>query len=109
MPASDEVTIDPLVPSTLTADELDRHASEFASAIPSRMYSIAQIQGYLLTKKHDPLAAVQDVKNWLVAQEMERRALSESKRRWRAELARWRRGSEDGCVDAWERVIGGME
>ncbi|KAJ6614964.1 P-loop containing nucleoside triphosphate hydrolase protein [Mycena sp. CBHHK59/15] len=94
-----------------TDHDLDRYASEFAAEIPREMYSIAQIQGYLLTKKRDPLGAVQGVSDWLMAQQMERRALSESRRKWRAEVARWRRGFEEPYrgVDAWEQVVGGTE
>ncbi|KAJ7208134.1 P-loop containing nucleoside triphosphate hydrolase protein, partial [Mycena rebaudengoi] len=73
------------------AADLERHAAEFAALIPNETYSIAQIQGYLLTKKHDPAGAVEDAQEWLVAQQMERRALLEEKRRWRAEMARWQR------------------
>ncbi|KAJ7236677.1 hypothetical protein C8J57DRAFT_1529977 [Mycena rebaudengoi] len=96
-----------------TAVELDQYASEFAAAIPSEMYSITQVQGYLLMHKHNPLGAVQGVAEWLTAQHMERLAMSESKRRWKEEVARWR-GEFDAPrplrgVDAWELVVGTME
>ncbi|KAJ7144501.1 hypothetical protein C8R44DRAFT_865415 [Mycena epipterygia] len=91
-----------------TDEDLDRYASEFAAAIPSEMFSIAQVQGYLLTKKQDVLAAVQGVQDWLVAQHMERRAISDAKRKWRADVARWRRGFEEPpqAVNAWQLVTG---
>ncbi|KAJ6596281.1 P-loop containing nucleoside triphosphate hydrolase protein [Mycena vulgaris] len=94
-----------------TDDNVSRYATEFAAAIPSEMYSIAQIQGYLLTKKQDPLAALQGVHDWLMAQQMERRALAEAKRRLRADMARWRRGFEEPYrgVNAWERLMGEID
>ncbi|KAF7369609.1 p-loop containing nucleoside triphosphate hydrolase protein [Mycena venus] len=76
-----------------TTNDIERYAAEFSAAMPSDTYSIAQIQGYLLRKKRDPLGAAQDVGEWLVEQEEERRALAEAKRRWRAERA-WQRQAE---------------
>ncbi|KAJ7477696.1 P-loop containing nucleoside triphosphate hydrolase protein [Mycena latifolia] len=89
-----------------TADELAEHASDFAAAIPSETYSIAQIQGYLLTKKQDPLGAVDGVDGWIAEQQAERRALAEQKRKWRAERARWLRGFDvpSRGADAWDRL-----
>ncbi|KAJ7104891.1 hypothetical protein C8R44DRAFT_886915 [Mycena epipterygia] len=49
-----------------TDEDLDRYASELAAAIPREMYSFAQVQGYLLTKKQDMLGAVQGVQGLLV-------------------------------------------
>jgi hypothetical protein len=46
------------------------------------MYPIAQIQGYLLRKKRNPVGAVQGVTEWLAEQEEDRRAIVEAKRRW---------------------------
>ncbi|KAJ7731580.1 hypothetical protein DFH07DRAFT_781239 [Mycena maculata] len=62
--------------------------------MPNEMYSIAQIQGYLLTKKRDPLGAAQGVGDWLAAQ-------------WRVEVVRWRRGIDEPYlwVDVWEQVV----
>ncbi|KAJ7190357.1 P-loop containing nucleoside triphosphate hydrolase protein [Mycena pura] len=88
---------------------LARHAAAFAAAIPTETYSIAQIQGYLLTKKHDPAGALQGARAWLVAQQEERRALLDAKQQRRAEIARWQRGVDEAYmrgVDAWERVVG---
>ncbi|KAJ7926814.1 P-loop containing nucleoside triphosphate hydrolase protein [Mycena leptocephala] len=77
-----------------TTNDIERYAAEFSAAMPSDTYSIAQIQGYLLRKKRDPLGAAQGVGEWLVEQEEERRALAEAKRRWRAERA-WQRQAEE--------------
>ncbi|KAJ7125901.1 hypothetical protein C8R44DRAFT_979882 [Mycena epipterygia] len=97
-------------PAPYTDEDLDRYTAEFAAAIPSEMYSIAQVQGYLLTKKQDVPAAVEGVQEWLFAQQMEPRAISDAKRRWREDLARWRRGFEEPppAVNAWQMVIGGV-
>ncbi|KAJ7726602.1 P-loop containing nucleoside triphosphate hydrolase protein [Mycena olivaceomarginata] len=95
----------------LTA-HMDRYAADFAAAIPTEMYSIAQIQGYLLTKKHDPVGAMEGAAQWHVAQQTERRALLDEKRRWRAEIARqWQTGFDEfhRDMDAWERVVGENE
>lgn len=56
--------------------------------MPPDTYSIAQIQGYLLRKKRDPLGAAQGVEEWIFEQEEERRSIAATKRRRRAELAR---------------------
>jgi hypothetical protein len=93
-------------------NDLERYAAEFAAIIPTETYSIAQIQGYLLTKKHDPAGAVEGAGDWIVAQQTERRALLEAKRRWRAELLRWQRGlleESSRGMEAWERVMGEFE
>ncbi|KAJ7185086.1 P-loop containing nucleoside triphosphate hydrolase protein [Mycena pura] len=77
---------------------LARHAAAFAAAIPTETYSIAQIQGYLLTKKHDPAGALQGARAWLVAQQEERRALLDAKQQRRAEIARWQRGVDEAYM-----------
>ncbi|KAJ6452454.1 hypothetical protein C8R45DRAFT_641317 [Mycena sanguinolenta] len=94
-----------------TEADLERCAAEFAAAIPDETYSIAQIQGYLLTKKRNPTGAVLGAPDWVTAQEMERRALLDAKRRWRAEIARWQgfQDQSDREVGAWERVVGDGE
>ncbi|KAJ7177206.1 P-loop containing nucleoside triphosphate hydrolase protein [Mycena filopes] len=97
-----------------TGDDLARYAASFAAAIPNQVYSIAQIQGYLLTKKHDLRGAVEGAAEWLVAQQTERRAMVDAKRRMRAEYMRWQRGLDElfrggGSLDAWERVTGELE
>ncbi|KAJ7606200.1 hypothetical protein FB45DRAFT_950840 [Roridomyces roridus] len=51
-----------------TEEEVARYAADFAASVPTDTYSIAQIQGYLFTKKGDPKAAVEGVVEWVVAQ-----------------------------------------
>ncbi|KAF7340562.1 p-loop containing nucleoside triphosphate hydrolase protein [Mycena sanguinolenta] len=106
----EEKESDTAVPAYTEAD-LSRHAAEFAAAIPNDTYSISQIQGYLLTKKHDPVGAVLGASDWVTAQQTERHALLEAKRQWRAEVARLLgfQDQADREVDAWERVVGDGE
>ncbi|KAJ7893204.1 P-loop containing nucleoside triphosphate hydrolase protein [Mycena leptocephala] len=78
-----------------TSEAIERYAAEFAAAMPPDIYSVAQIQGYLLRKKRNPLGAVQGVAEWLTEQEEERRAIIEAKHQWRAELARRRRAERE--------------
>ncbi|KAJ7775582.1 P-loop containing nucleoside triphosphate hydrolase protein [Mycena metata] len=97
-----------------TTEDLERYSTEFAAIIPNEVYSIAQIQGYFLTKKHDPLGAVHGAADWLVAQKLERRAMLDAKKRMREEFTRWQRGMDElyrggGSLDAWERVVGDGE
>ncbi|KAJ7737173.1 hypothetical protein DFH07DRAFT_779463 [Mycena maculata] len=67
-----------------TAEDLEDYASEFAAAMPPNMYSIAQIQGYLLRKKRNPVGAIEGVAEWLAEQDMDRRALAVVRHRVRA-------------------------
>ncbi|KAJ7604290.1 P-loop containing nucleoside triphosphate hydrolase protein [Mycena polygramma] len=108
----DDAELDLATFPSYTTEDLERYATEFASTIPSEAYSIAQIQGYLLTKKQDPAGAVHGASVWLVSQQAERRAMLEAKRRWREDVARWHRGGHEWSsrgVDAWERVVGDMD
>ncbi|KAJ7775610.1 P-loop containing nucleoside triphosphate hydrolase protein [Mycena maculata] len=73
---------------TYTEVELDAHAVEFARRIPSETNSIAQIQGYLLTKKRNPGGAVDGVQDWLKSQEEEKRVLLELKQKKKSDRAR---------------------
>ncbi|KAJ7168046.1 hypothetical protein C8R46DRAFT_1034609 [Mycena filopes] len=83
------------LPSPYTEPELDAHAVAFAAAIPPFTYSIAQIQGYLLTKKRNPAGAVEGVARWLEAQKEEKRALAEMKQKRKAERARRVKAARD--------------
>lgn len=44
--------------------DLDTLADEFADALPSDAFSPAEIQGFLLTRKKNPAAAVEEVAAW---------------------------------------------
>ncbi|CAE7070457.1 unnamed protein product [Rhizoctonia solani] len=44
---------------------LDRYAEEFASAVPPKKLSVAQLQGYLMRYKGQPDQAAKDVGEWI--------------------------------------------
>ncbi|KAK6984873.1 hypothetical protein R3P38DRAFT_3231265 [Favolaschia claudopus] len=73
--------------ATYTQTTVEECALKFAQTIPARMYSIAQIQGYLLTKKMDPVGALEGVDAWLKAQDEEKRMINELKDKRKAERA----------------------
>ncbi|KAK7059902.1 p-loop containing nucleoside triphosphate hydrolase protein [Favolaschia claudopus] len=51
--------------------EIEKLAQKFASTVPHSRFSIAQVQGYLLGWKNDPLGAVENVPEWIAQQEAE--------------------------------------
>ncbi|KAJ7721840.1 P-loop containing nucleoside triphosphate hydrolase protein [Mycena maculata] len=62
-------------------------AKEFTEAIPPARYSIAQLQGYLLSRKNDPEGAVAGIGVWIAEQEKEKREMDELKQKRRKEAA----------------------
>ena len=52
--------------SSLTAEELKEIAKDFADRIPEETFSPAEIQGFLLTRKKEPLRALDEVESWKV-------------------------------------------
>lgn len=79
----------------LTSVEITTLAQRFSEQIPGDTFSVAQLQGYLLTKKFDPVGAVEGVKGWLDEQAEEKRA-AEEKRRKRLERMRAMMAEEEG-------------
>ena len=55
-------------------------AAQFAEHIPDQTFSPAEVQGYLLTQKHDPEAAVEGIQTWIV-ETLEKKRLDEEKRK----------------------------
>ncbi|KIO33291.1 hypothetical protein M407DRAFT_17848 [Tulasnella calospora MUT 4182] len=55
----------PVLPRTLPRQTLDDLAERFACAIPEDTYGVAELQGYLLTKKDEPGEAVSGVREWM--------------------------------------------
>jgi chaperone BCS1 len=49
---------------TLPPERLAEMADQFAAQVPDTKFSPAEIQGYLLMKKKDPVCAVEGVKEW---------------------------------------------
>jgi chaperone BCS1 len=57
-------THQPGVSMPLSTDELHSLADEFASHLPEATFSPAEIQGFLLTRKKEPLRALEQVEEW---------------------------------------------
>lgn len=49
---------------TSFADDVEKLAMQFAKLLPEGVFSPAEIQGFLLTRKKSPLQAVRDVQEW---------------------------------------------
>jgi chaperone BCS1 len=54
----------PAMETKLHADLLQQMADKFAAYIPENTFSPAEIQGFLLTRKKEPLRAVDEVEGW---------------------------------------------
>jgi len=50
--------------SKLPLSELKDIAAEFAARLPDSMFTPAEIQGYLLTRKNEPMRALEEVEAW---------------------------------------------
>ena len=48
----------------LSREELKRLARKFAEALPDKQFTPAEIQGFLLTRRKDPMRAVEEVGQW---------------------------------------------
>ncbi|KAJ7703852.1 hypothetical protein B0H16DRAFT_1902201 [Mycena metata] len=95
-----------------SAPQLAALAKEFAAAIPAGRYSIAQLQGYLLSSKNDPEAALEGMRAWMETQETERRDMEELKQKRRKEAALRRAAeaaAESEVAEAVRRGNGGGE
>ena len=64
-------------------------AKEFAASVPELMFSPAELQGYLLKHKRDPIGAVEGVKDW-VAETNAAKAKLERRKELRAERSKAR-------------------
>ncbi|TFY80017.1 hypothetical protein EWM64_g3994 [Hericium alpestre] len=56
---------------TLSKEQIENLAQRFADAIPEREFSMATLQGYLMSYKVRPVQAVEDVARWIVDKEEE--------------------------------------
>ncbi|KAJ7747503.1 hypothetical protein B0H16DRAFT_1461992 [Mycena metata] len=96
----------------LSAPQLAALAKEFAAAIPAGRYSIAPLQGYLLSSKNDPEGALERIRAWMETQEKERRDMEELKQKRRKEAALRRAAeaaAENEVAEAVRRGNGGGE
>lgn len=55
-------------PPTIQPKELAKLAETFASSLPSEVFSPAEVQGFLVKRKTDPVGAVSEVEKWKVEQ-----------------------------------------
>ncbi|KAF8420910.1 BCS1 N terminal-domain-containing protein [Boletus edulis BED1] len=58
---------------TLSRDQINALAAQFALAVPERQLSMASLQGFLMMYKTRPFEAVADVEAWVEKELMERR------------------------------------
>ena len=68
----------------LSEEEARVLAQRFADVIPENMFALAQVQGYLLTKKMEPRGAVDGAQEWVDKEIEDRRKLEELKEARRA-------------------------
>ena len=89
------------LPSTLklqryyTSEELDRLALDFARLTADEAYSVAELQGYLLTTKWDPQGAVDGLSMWIKHQEEEKARIEEAKQKKRSQAAQRRQAAKE--------------
>ncbi|KAJ7899269.1 hypothetical protein B0H14DRAFT_3543654 [Mycena olivaceomarginata] len=93
--------------SIYSTAEVNTYAAQFARAIPSGAFSIAQIQGYLLTKKRNPAGAMEGVEQWLKSQKEEKRAIMELKQKRKSERVRKFETGDGEGGDRWETTSAG--
>lgn len=67
-----EIDRSPIYPPRLPAERINELAERFADALPQNKYTVAELQGYLLTKKTQPFEAVEGVEEWMKQVEEER-------------------------------------
>ena len=56
-------------------------ATEFSKLIPTETYTVTQLQGYLIGKKDDPDAAINDISVWIKDRQDEKVAIEEKRRK----------------------------
>ena len=78
-----------------TDEEIIELAEQFGQRVPDNMFALAQVQGYLLTKKLDARKALADCDQWIEEQQAEKRRLQELKeKRKRKKKERMERARE---------------
>lgn len=64
MPQSGTSVSDATAASDTKIEDISSIASQFANSIPDSVFSPAEIQGFLLTRKKEPLRALDEVNSW---------------------------------------------
>ena len=58
----------------LSKRQIERLATQFADTLPDREFSMASLQGYLMSYKIRPMEAVDDIARWVKRKTQERRS-----------------------------------
>lgn len=74
--------------------QVDRLAAEFSDALPEREFSMASLQGYLMSYKIRPVEAVSDFPAWIEKERQEKREVKE-KEKQRAEREKAEKEKKD--------------
>lgn len=99
----------------MSSSQIAALASQFASILPETEFSMAELQGYLLRKKWDPVGAVEGLKKWLeereeeVREREERLRKKEEKRKNKRKAAKKREEEEEGSEVGSERKRSGRK
>lgn len=94
----------------LADEEIKELAEQFARYIPENTFSLAQVQGFLLTKKIDPRGAVENVENWVKEQIEEKEKIEELKAKKRKRRQELKKQREQEAAERTQRVkISGNE
>jgi chaperone BCS1 len=72
----------------LSRTEMTELACQFADVIPEREFSMAALQGYLMTYKIRPLQAVKDFHEWVLKERREKKEREEKEKREKEEQER---------------------
>ncbi|KAG8946876.1 hypothetical protein FRC04_011303 [Tulasnella sp. 424] len=80
-----------LVASVPTAAEIAELAKQFADKVPEGRYSIAQLQGYLLSSKRNPHGAVKSIHEWVAEREKEQAEKDARLKKKAEERAKWQK------------------
>jgi mitochondrial chaperone BCS1 len=78
-----------------TIEELDALALEFARLTAEETYSVAELQGYLLTNKWDPQGAVDNLSVWMKDQAVEKARIEKEKQKKKAKAAERRMAARE--------------
>ena len=81
-----------------TFEELDALALGFAKLTANEAYSVAELQGYLLTNKWDPQGAVDGLSSWMKYQEEEKARIEEAKQKKRSQAAQKRKAAKESNI-----------
>lgn len=79
----------------LTREQTEELAAQFADAVPEKEFSMASLQGYLMTYKIRPYEALKDVQEWIEKQRLDRAAKERSTKEKAERAAEERKEKEE--------------